>query len=79
MRMPSSSTRSKQLFLDELPSNHANPALRRPLAQCSAAGALSRAGLRIDDLTGVIYEPLRDRFALSRDPAFNYMLCATRS
>jgi 2-polyprenyl-6-hydroxyphenyl methylase/3-demethylubiquinone-9 3-methyltransferase len=44
-----------------------------------AARALRRAGLRIDDLTGVVYDPLRDRFALSRDPAVNYMLFATRA
>jgi 2-polyprenyl-6-hydroxyphenyl methylase / 3-demethylubiquinone-9 3-methyltransferase len=43
-----------------------------------AARALRRAGLRIDDLTGVAYDPLRDRFHLSPDPAVNYMLFATR-
>jgi 2-polyprenyl-6-hydroxyphenyl methylase / 3-demethylubiquinone-9 3-methyltransferase len=43
-----------------------------------AARALRRAGLEIDDLTGVAYDPLRDRFRLSRDPAVNYMLFATR-
>jgi 2-polyprenyl-6-hydroxyphenyl methylase/3-demethylubiquinone-9 3-methyltransferase len=43
-----------------------------------AARALRRAGLSIDDLTGVIYDPLRDRFTLSRDPAVNYLLFATR-
>jgi 2-polyprenyl-6-hydroxyphenyl methylase / 3-demethylubiquinone-9 3-methyltransferase len=43
-----------------------------------AARALRRAGLSIDDLTGVVYDPLRDRFRLSRDPAVNYMLFATR-
>jgi 2-polyprenyl-6-hydroxyphenyl methylase/3-demethylubiquinone-9 3-methyltransferase len=43
-----------------------------------AARTLRRAGLRIDDLTGVVYDPLRDRFRLSRDPAVNYMLFATR-
>jgi 2-polyprenyl-6-hydroxyphenyl methylase/3-demethylubiquinone-9 3-methyltransferase len=42
------------------------------------ARALRRAGLTIDDLTGVVYDPLRDRFALSRDAAVNYMLFATR-
>jgi 2-polyprenyl-6-hydroxyphenyl methylase/3-demethylubiquinone-9 3-methyltransferase len=44
-----------------------------------AARPLRRAGLRIDDLTGVVYDPLRDRFRLSRDTAVNYMLFATRS
>jgi 2-polyprenyl-6-hydroxyphenyl methylase / 3-demethylubiquinone-9 3-methyltransferase len=43
-----------------------------------AARALRQAGLRIEDLTGVVYDPLRDRFRLSRDPAVNYMLFATR-
>ena len=32
-----------------------------------AARPLRRAGLRIEDLTGVVYDPLRDRFRLSRD------------
>jgi 2-polyprenyl-6-hydroxyphenyl methylase/3-demethylubiquinone-9 3-methyltransferase len=44
-----------------------------------AARPLRRAGLRIDDLTGVVYDPLRDRFRLSPDPAVNYMLFATRA
>ena len=44
-----------------------------------AARPLRRAGLRIDDLSGVVYDPLRDRFRLSRDVAVNYMLFATRS
>ena len=43
-----------------------------------AARPLRRAGLRIEDLSGVVYDPLRDRFRLSRDPAVNYMLFATR-
>jgi 2-polyprenyl-6-hydroxyphenyl methylase / 3-demethylubiquinone-9 3-methyltransferase len=43
-----------------------------------AARPLRRAGLRIEDLSGVVYDPLRDRFALSRDAAVNYMLFATR-
>jgi 2-polyprenyl-6-hydroxyphenyl methylase / 3-demethylubiquinone-9 3-methyltransferase len=43
-----------------------------------AARPLRRAGLRIQDLTGVVYDPLRDRFRLSRDTAVNYMLFATR-
>jgi 2-polyprenyl-6-hydroxyphenyl methylase/3-demethylubiquinone-9 3-methyltransferase len=44
-----------------------------------AARALRRAGLSTRDLTGVVYDPLRDRFRLSRDPAVNYMLFATRA
>jgi 2-polyprenyl-6-hydroxyphenyl methylase/3-demethylubiquinone-9 3-methyltransferase len=44
-----------------------------------ASRALRRAGLSIEDLTGVVYDPLRDRFRLSRDTAVNYMLFATRN
>ena len=43
-----------------------------------AARPLRRAGLRIEDLSGVVYDPLRDRFRLSEDTAVNYMLFATR-
>jgi len=43
-----------------------------------AARALRAAGLRVADLAGVSYDPLRDRFRLSPDPAVNYMLFATR-
>jgi 2-polyprenyl-6-hydroxyphenyl methylase/3-demethylubiquinone-9 3-methyltransferase len=43
-----------------------------------AARALRRAGLHVADLTGVVYDPLRDRFRLDPDPAVNYMLFATR-
>ncbi|MEZ5934238.1 MAG: bifunctional 2-polyprenyl-6-hydroxyphenol methylase/3-demethylubiquinol 3-O-methyltransferase UbiG [Alphaproteobacteria bacterium] len=42
-----------------------------------AARALRRGGLEVNDLTGVTYDPLRDRFQLSPDPAVNYMLFAT--
>lgn len=41
-----------------------------------AARALRKGGLEIADLTGVTYDPLRDRFRLSDDPAVNYMLFA---
>ncbi|MGI9437697.1 MAG: bifunctional 2-polyprenyl-6-hydroxyphenol methylase/3-demethylubiquinol 3-O-methyltransferase UbiG [Geminicoccaceae bacterium] len=41
-----------------------------------AARALRSGGLGTTDLTGVIYDPLRDRFRLSEDPAVNYMLFA---
>jgi 2-polyprenyl-6-hydroxyphenyl methylase/3-demethylubiquinone-9 3-methyltransferase len=44
-----------------------------------AARALRQGGLEIRDLTGVTYDPLRDRFRLSPDPAVNYMLFATPS
>jgi 2-polyprenyl-6-hydroxyphenyl methylase/3-demethylubiquinone-9 3-methyltransferase len=43
-----------------------------------AARALRRAGLSVADLTGVSYDPLRDRFRLSPDPAVNFMLFAVR-
>ena len=51
---------------------------RRFVRPAEAARALRRSGLHIEDLTGVVYDPLRDRFRLSRDPAVNYMLFATR-
>jgi 2-polyprenyl-6-hydroxyphenyl methylase/3-demethylubiquinone-9 3-methyltransferase len=51
---------------------------QRFVRPAEAARALRRAGLSIEDLTGVVYDPLRDRFRLSRDPAVNYMLFATR-
>ena len=44
-----------------------------------AARAAARApASRSLDLTGVAYDPLRDRFRLSPDPAVNYMLFAVR-
>ena len=43
-----------------------------------AARPLRPEGLRIADISGVSYDPLRDRFGLSRDPAVNYMLLAVR-
>ena len=55
-----------------------HPQLARFVRPSEAARALRRAGLRIEDLSGVAYDPLRDRFRLSRDPAVNYMLFATR-
>jgi 2-polyprenyl-6-hydroxyphenyl methylase / 3-demethylubiquinone-9 3-methyltransferase len=42
------------------------------------ARALRDHQLRVVHLTGVVYEPLRDRFRLSPDPAVNYMLFAVR-
>jgi 2-polyprenyl-6-hydroxyphenyl methylase/3-demethylubiquinone-9 3-methyltransferase len=50
----------------------------RFLRPSEAARPLRRAGLRIEGVTGVVYDPLRDRFRLSSDPAVNYMLFATR-
>jgi 2-polyprenyl-6-hydroxyphenyl methylase/3-demethylubiquinone-9 3-methyltransferase len=51
---------------------------QRFMRPSEAARALRRAGLRVEHLTGVVYDPVRDRFRLSRDPAVNYMLFATR-
>lgn len=48
------------------------------LRPSEAARALRRAGLSTRDLTGLVYDPLRDRFRPSRGPAVNYMLFATR-
>jgi 2-polyprenyl-6-hydroxyphenyl methylase/3-demethylubiquinone-9 3-methyltransferase len=39
-----------------------------------AARALRQGGLETVDVTGVAYDPLRDRFRLSDDPAVNYMM-----
>jgi 2-polyprenyl-6-hydroxyphenyl methylase/3-demethylubiquinone-9 3-methyltransferase len=50
----------------------------RFLRPSEAARALRPSGLAIADLTGVSYDPLRDRFGLSPDPAVNYMLFAVR-
>lgn len=43
-----------------------------------AATPLRHAGLEIQDLSGVVYDPLFDRFRLSRDLSVNYMLFAVR-
>ena len=51
---------------------------QRFIRPAEAARPLRRAGLRIADISGVVYDPLRDRFRLSRDPALNYMLFAGR-
>jgi 2-polyprenyl-6-hydroxyphenyl methylase/3-demethylubiquinone-9 3-methyltransferase len=40
--------------------------------------ALSSAGLRIADRTGVVYSPLSDRWHRSRDMDVNYMVLAER-
>jgi 2-polyprenyl-6-hydroxyphenyl methylase / 3-demethylubiquinone-9 3-methyltransferase len=39
--------------------------------------AIASAGLSVTELTGVVYNPLRDQWALSRDTAVNYMALAT--
>ena len=43
-----------------------------------AARELRAGGLTVADLTGVAYDPLRDRFRLTPDAAVNYMLAAHR-
>jgi 2-polyprenyl-6-hydroxyphenyl methylase/3-demethylubiquinone-9 3-methyltransferase len=43
------------------------------------AHPLRRAGFAIEQLTGVTYNPLADRWSLSRDLDVNYMLAAKRS
>jgi 2-polyprenyl-6-hydroxyphenyl methylase/3-demethylubiquinone-9 3-methyltransferase len=51
---------------------------RRFLRPSEVARPLREHQLRIAHLTGVAYDPLRDRFRLSPDPAVNYMLFAVR-
>ena len=50
----------------------------RFLRPSEVSRALRAHGVRVTHLTGVVYDPLRDRFRLSRDPAVNYMLFALR-
>jgi 2-polyprenyl-6-hydroxyphenyl methylase/3-demethylubiquinone-9 3-methyltransferase len=50
----------------------------RFLRPSEVARSLRAEQLRVADLTGVVYDPLRDRFRLSPDPAVNYMLFALR-
>jgi 2-polyprenyl-6-hydroxyphenyl methylase/3-demethylubiquinone-9 3-methyltransferase len=50
----------------------------RFLRPSEVARALRHNRLRMVHLTGVVYDPLRDRFRLSPDPAVNYMLFAVR-
>jgi 2-polyprenyl-6-hydroxyphenyl methylase / 3-demethylubiquinone-9 3-methyltransferase len=51
---------------------------QRFLRPSEVARGLRGKQLRVADLTGVVYDPLRDRFRLSPDPAVNYMLFALR-
>jgi len=39
---------------------------------------LAVAGLRVGETTGVVYNPLTDRWSLSRDASVNYMIVATK-
>lgn len=48
----------------------------RFLRPSEAARGLRQGGLEIADLTGVTYDPLRDRFRLTSDVSVNYMLFA---
>jgi 2-polyprenyl-6-hydroxyphenyl methylase/3-demethylubiquinone-9 3-methyltransferase len=41
--------------------------------------AIENAGLGVTRLDGVVYNPLRDQWSLSRDTAVNYMAFAARS
>jgi 2-polyprenyl-6-hydroxyphenyl methylase/3-demethylubiquinone-9 3-methyltransferase len=50
----------------------------RFLRPSEAARPLRRSGLQLTDLSGVVYDPLRDRFGLSDDSSVNYMLFAVR-
>jgi 2-polyprenyl-6-hydroxyphenyl methylase/3-demethylubiquinone-9 3-methyltransferase len=49
---------------------------RRP---SELAAGLRPHGLAVQEITGVAYHPLADRWALSRDLAVNYMLFATKT
>jgi 2-polyprenyl-6-hydroxyphenyl methylase/3-demethylubiquinone-9 3-methyltransferase len=40
--------------------------------------AVERAGLAVSDVTGVVYNPLRDAWTTSRDTSVNYMALAER-
>ncbi len=55
---------------------HSWPRFVRP---SEAARSLRKGGLTTTDVTGVAYNPLRDRFRLSDDLAVNYMLFAVPS
>jgi 2-polyprenyl-6-hydroxyphenyl methylase/3-demethylubiquinone-9 3-methyltransferase len=48
---------------------------RRP---SELAPSLRRAGLRLGDLQGMSYNPIRDRWRLSSDIAVNYLMFAIR-
>ena len=42
-------------------------------------GICARAGAEVNDVTGMAYDPLADRWALSSDAAVNYMIRAVRT
>ncbi len=52
---------------------------RKFLRPSEVAAHLRAGGLQLRDVTGLVYDPLRDRFRLDRrDLAVNYLLSATR-
>ncbi len=53
---------------------------RRFVRPSELAGALRRAGLSVEELVGLVYNPLKDRWQLApNDLDVNYMAVATRS
>jgi len=55
------------------PGTHDWRRFRRP---SELAAALRRAGLRVDSLSGMSYDPIRDRWGLTGDIGVNYLLMA---
>jgi len=43
------------------------------------SAAIEAAGLAVQDIRGVVYNPLADQWTLARDTAVNYMVTATRA
>jgi len=52
---------------------------RRFVRPSEAAAALRPEGLKVREVTGVAYDPLRARWTLSRDVDVNYMLLAAKA
>jgi 2-polyprenyl-6-hydroxyphenyl methylase / 3-demethylubiquinone-9 3-methyltransferase len=48
------------------------------LKPSEVAGGLRRAGLVLEDLTGVSYSPVADKWSLGRDTSVNYLMVATK-
>lgn len=42
------------------------------------SAGIAAAGLEVTDTTGVVYNPVHDRWSQARDTGVNYMVCATR-
>lgn len=51
---------------------------RRFLRPSEFAALLREAGLTVEDVTGMTYNPIADEWALGRDMAVNYLITATR-